>query len=73
MKNETKVEPLAVSVVEAATMIGVCPRTIQNYIALKLLHSRKVGRRRLVLVDALKQFLRCDQPTAEAARAESGQ
>jgi hypothetical protein len=51
---------LAVSIREAATMIGVSPRSIQNFIRLKRLPARKIGRRTVILVRALEVFLRND-------------
>jgi excisionase family DNA binding protein len=51
---------LAVSVREASVMLSVSPRTIQNYIAAKLLPARKIGRRTVVTVRALEAFLRTD-------------
>jgi excisionase family DNA binding protein len=54
---------LAVGIREAAQMVGVSPRTIQNYIAAKLLPHRKLGRRTVVPVRALETFLRADQPS----------
>lgn len=63
MTKQPAVEPLAVSVQEAARMIGVCPRSVQSYVAGKVLASRKIGRRRVIPVAALKEFLRRDQPS----------
>jgi excisionase family DNA binding protein len=54
---------LAVGVREAAEMMSVSPRTIQNYIAAKLLPHRKIGRRTVIEVRALQAFLRADQPS----------
>jgi len=51
---------LAVSIREAAQMLSVSPRTIQNYIAAKLLPARKIGRRTVIPVRALEVFLRTD-------------
>jgi len=51
---------LAVSTREAAQMLSVSPRTIQNYITAKLLPARKLGRRTLIPVKALEAFLRTD-------------
>ena len=45
---------------EAAQMLSVSPRTIQNYIAAKLLPARKIGRRTVIPVRALEVFLRTD-------------
>ena len=54
---------LAVSVQQAAHMAGVSTRCMQNYIAAKLIPSRKIGKRRLILVRDLEKFLRTDQPS----------
>jgi hypothetical protein len=54
---------LAVGIREAGQMLSVSPRTIQNYIAVKLLPSRKIGRRTVIPVRALEAFLRTDQPS----------
>ena len=51
---------LAVSTREAAQMLSVSPRTIQNYITAKLLPARKIGRRTVIPVKALELFLRSD-------------
>jgi excisionase family DNA binding protein len=59
-------ERLAVDTREAAHMLGVSPRTIQNYLRAKILPSRRIGKRRLILVRSLEQFLRRDQPSANA-------
>ncbi len=56
----TKTEKLAVSTREAAQMLSLSPRTIQNYIAAKLLPARKIGRRTVISVRALELFLRSD-------------
>jgi excisionase family DNA binding protein len=55
-----KTEKLAVDTREAARMLSVSPRTIQNYIAAKLLLARKIGRRTVIPVRALEAFLRSD-------------
>jgi excisionase family DNA binding protein len=57
------IEKLAVDTREAARLLSVSPRTIQNYIAAKLLPARKLGRRTVISVRALKNFLRTDQPS----------
>ena len=56
----SKTEKLAVGIREAAHMLSVSPRTIQNYIAAKLLPARKIGRRTVIPVRALEAFLRTD-------------
>jgi hypothetical protein len=50
-------------------MLSVSPRTIQNYIRAKMLPARKLGRRTVIPVRALENFLRTDQPSplAEAS------
>jgi len=54
---------LAVSVREAAAMLSVSPRSVQNYIRAKTLPARKIGRRTVIPVRALEVFLRSDQPS----------
>jgi excisionase family DNA binding protein len=62
-RMESKNEVLAVGVSEAARMLGLSTRTIQNYIHAKILPGRKIGRRTLIPIQALKAFLRSDQPS----------
>jgi excisionase family DNA binding protein len=57
------IEVLAVNVPEAARRLGVSPRTVAALIASKELPSRKIGRRRLIPVRSLEDFLRRDHPT----------
>jgi excisionase family DNA binding protein len=59
----SEVEVLAVSVPEAARRLGVSPRTIATLIARGGLLSRKIGRRRVIPVEALAKFLRRDHHT----------
>src|ERR1700691_5454576 len=56
--DTTQIERLAVSTREAAELLSVSPRTIQNYIAAKLLPARKIGRRTVIPVRSLEAFLR---------------
>jgi excisionase family DNA binding protein len=65
-----KTDRLAVDIPEAARMLSVSPRTIQNYIAVKLLPALKIGRRTVIPVRALEAFLRTDHesPTKRAPR-----
>jgi hypothetical protein len=51
---------LAVSIKEAAAMLSISPRSIQNYVAARLLPARKIGRRTVIPVRALELFLRSD-------------
>jgi excisionase family DNA binding protein len=63
-------ERLAVSIREAAAMLGISPRSVQNYIRMKRLPARKIGRRTVLSIRALENFLRQDQPpSSRAARA----
>ncbi len=62
-----KNEKLAVSLREAAAMLSLSTRSIQNYIAVNKIPARKVGRRTLILVRDLEAFLRRDQPSAKQA------
>jgi excisionase family DNA binding protein len=54
---------LAVSVPEAGRRLGVSARTVTNLIRARELPSRKIGRRRVILVAALESFLRKDHET----------
>jgi excisionase family DNA binding protein len=64
--------PLAVDTREAARLLSVSPRTIQNYIAARLLPARKIGRRTVISVRALENFMRTDQPSPVITRVERG-
>ena len=44
-------------------MLSVSPRTIQSYICTKIIPARKIGRRTVIPVHALENFLRADQPS----------
>jgi hypothetical protein len=66
MDTNTK---LAVGLREGAAMLGISPRTLQNYVWAKRFPSTKIGRRTVVLVRDLELFLREDQPSpARVAR-----
>jgi excisionase family DNA binding protein len=62
-------QKLAVSVRDAAAMLSLSTRTIQNYIAVKRIPARKVGKRTLILVRDLEVFLRRDQTSPTDMRA----
>lgn len=53
-------------------MLSVSPRTIQNYIHAKLLPARKIGRRTVIPVRALNNFLRTDQPSPVSKPSGNG-
>ncbi|HEX6502424.1 MAG TPA: helix-turn-helix domain-containing protein [Terriglobales bacterium] len=61
---------LAVSIAEAARRLGVSTRTVATLVARKELASKRIGRRRLVTVDALRQFLRNDHVTTTAGNTK---
>lgn len=63
---------LAVGIREAAEMLSCSPRTIQNYLRVKALPGRKIGRRTVIPVSALERFLRTDHPSpiTEPGQAE---
>ena len=56
-------EPLAVDVKRAAEMLSISPRSIQNYLRLKIIRGRKLGRRTVIPVSELARLLRSDQPS----------
>jgi excisionase family DNA binding protein len=66
-----KTEKLAVDIREAARLLSVSARTIQNYITAKLIPARKIGRRTVIPVRALEAFLRIDH--ASPRRCVEGQ
>ncbi|MFZ3330036.1 MAG: helix-turn-helix domain-containing protein [Candidatus Acidiferrales bacterium] len=55
---------------EAAEILGVSVRTIENLIVRKLLISRQVGRRRLIPYAALVQVARRDTPVITGGQRE---
>lgn len=58
---------LAVPVAEAARRLSLSQRTVATLIAMRELRSVKVGRRRLVPVKALQDFLRRDHKSGSGA------
>jgi hypothetical protein len=63
-------QPLLVSKRDAATMLGVCVRTIDNYLASKELTCRRLGKRVLIPYGALVAFSRRDHLPAPLLAAE---
>jgi excisionase family DNA binding protein len=53
-------QQLAVSTRDAARMLSVSRRTIQSYITTKVLRVRKIGRRTVIPVRSLEEFLQSD-------------
>jgi excisionase family DNA binding protein len=61
---------LAVGITEAARRLGLSPRTVATLLSRQELPSRKVGRRRIIPVQALEAFLRNEHsPCAENSKA----
>ncbi len=65
--------PLLVSKREAATLLGVCPRTIDNFIGRKELPCRRIGRRTLIPYSSLVAFARRDHQSAPQPEAPAEQ
>jgi hypothetical protein len=63
-------QKIAVGIREAAGMLSISPRSVQNHIRLKNLKARKIGRRTVILVRSLKAFLRRDH-ASPARKAET--
>ncbi len=59
---------VAVNVPEAARRLGISPRTVATLLAQKELPSRKIGRRRVIPIRALEEFIRRDHATSRAPR-----
>jgi len=66
---------ILVSKKDAARMLSVSARTVDNLIAAKRLVVRKIGRRTLIPRSALEQLARRDtpSPSLEAAEVRHGQ
>jgi len=62
MEQKT-LSPILVSIRQAAELLNVCPRTVQNLVIAKRLRARKIGRRTLIPYSALVQFSRHDHAT----------
>lgn len=56
---------------EAAEILGVSLRTIENLIARKLLVSRQIGRRRMVPFAACVQLARRDTPIITGSKDDA--
>lgn len=60
---------LAVGIAEAARRLGVCARTVATLVATGELASRKIGRRRIIPVQALQSFLR-NEANSDSAKSQ---
>jgi excisionase family DNA binding protein len=57
---------------EAAEALACSVRTVENMIARKILASRKLGRRRMVVVASLVQLAKHDTPVITGSKTQSG-
>jgi excisionase family DNA binding protein len=55
------IKQIAVSIREAAAMLSISTRSVQKYITAKTIPARKIGRRTVISVRALEDFMRKDQ------------
>ncbi len=62
---------VAVNVPEAARRLGVSARMVATLVAQRKLVSRKIGRRRVIPVRALEEFLKQDRGNAPTCQEES--
>ena len=70
---ESQNRKLAVGIREAAHLLSVSPRTIQNFLRDKRLGpARKIGRRTVISMRALEAFLRKDQPSPATRPSANG-
>jgi excisionase family DNA binding protein len=65
--SETR-EVLAVPINEAARRLSLSPRTVATLVATRQLRSVKIGRRRLIPVNSLRDFLRRDHASKATSR-----
>jgi excisionase family DNA binding protein len=63
-------DPLLISKREAAAMLGLSVRTLENLLSLKELPARRIGRRCLIEKAALERFARRDHRTKQGPAAE---
>ncbi len=63
-------DKILVSKKEAAALLGISLRTVENLIARKELESRRIGRRRLVPRVSLEKLARRDVPSPALGAAE---
>ena len=54
---------VAVNIPEAARRLGVSPRTVATLVAQKELPSCRIGRRRVIAIHVLEEFLKRDHAT----------
>lgn len=62
---------IAVNISEAARRLSVSPRTVASLVAQQKLRSRKIGRRRVIPVRALEEFLNRERVTRKNSKVRS--
>jgi hypothetical protein len=68
--SDTSLDPILVSVKDAARVIGVSPWVVYQQLDAGAIESRYVGRRRLVVVESLRRYVD-GLPTTAPEDAES--
>ena len=68
LPKQTNMEPLAVSVEEAERLSGIGRTKLYELLGRGAIKSRKVGRRRLVIVWSLRAFLEAEDGEEAGAR-----
>jgi excisionase family DNA binding protein len=68
LPKTSSMEPLAVSVEEAERISGIGRTKLYELLSSGAIKSRKVGRRRLVIVWSLRAYLEADDGEAERTR-----
>jgi excisionase family DNA binding protein len=68
---QTDPNVLAVGMAEAARRLGLSARTVATLVLRRELPSRKVGRRRIIPVDALEAFVRADNKKVDRKERET--
>ncbi len=64
-----EIEPLAISRLKAAEMLGISVRTLDTMLARKEIRGRRIGRRLVFTVDELRRFLQRDHPVVHKVDA----
>ena len=67
--RNSALDPLLVSKRDAAALLGVCLRSVDNYIATKELLARRLGKRVLIPYSALLAFARRDHVNPARSKA----
>lgn len=55
-RTNSEIPPQAVSIKEAARLLSISPRTVQNYISLKTIPTIRIGRRVLIPMKGMKMI-----------------